>query len=344
MKPSQLVRQLAAWRETRPTVAIWGAPGLGKSEIVAETARNAGEEFLDFRALLHDPSDLKFPIVNCTTVRWVQSIFPTDPEWKGIILLDELPNAPPLMQSALLQLTLDRKLGDYRLPEGAWVIAAGNRPEDRAGAGRIIQSLSTRFMCQITLQPDLDDWQAWAVERDIHVSIRSYLAFRPENLHNFDAARAGAQPTPRTWSFLSRLLPTVAPGTELEVYAGVISEGPAAEYIVHRQIHHDLPDIDKILANPEKAKIPKEPAIVYATLYAIGDRCRGTDYDTLNRAFGFCKRLPREWMVVLARLLLVKANVDKHGIEAFDVKNKKCLPNMAFIANEIRDAIQWTTK
>jgi hypothetical protein len=39
---------------------------------------------------------------------------------KGILFLDELTAAPQITQTGRYQLVLDRKLGEYQLPEGCW--------------------------------------------------------------------------------------------------------------------------------------------------------------------------------------------------------------------------------
>jgi hypothetical protein len=55
---------------------------------------------------------------------------------KGIFFLDEVGQAPSAMQQVCGQIALERRCGDYVLPEGWYVVAASNRLEDRAGTLR----------------------------------------------------------------------------------------------------------------------------------------------------------------------------------------------------------------
>src|SRR5438309_2328561 len=77
------------------------------------------------------------------------------------LLLDELPAAPPEVQKAFYSLLLERRLGEYRLPPGTWVVAAGNRSEDRA----LVRSMSSALLNRVFVVPvkvDLGEWQTWA--------------------------------------------------------------------------------------------------------------------------------------------------------------------------------------
>ncbi|WP_202947367.1 MoxR family ATPase [Zavarzinella formosa] len=139
---------------------------------------------VDVRATLLDPVDLRgLPSVVRGTAVWCPPAF-LPRECRGLLFLDELAQAPPLVQAACLQLTLDRRLGEYELPEGWGVIAASNRSEDRAGTHRLISPLLNRFV-HLDLEVSADDWQAWAVTANIAAKVRSFLRFRPGLLFQF---------------------------------------------------------------------------------------------------------------------------------------------------------------
>src|SRR4029079_8083765 len=116
---------------------------------------------------------------------------------EGVLFLDELAQAPPLVQAACLQLTLDRRVGEHELPAGWSVIAASNRAEDRAGTHRLISPLLNRFV-HLDLEVSNEDWQAWAVASGIAPEVRAFLRYRPALLFRFDpAVQERAFPTPR---------------------------------------------------------------------------------------------------------------------------------------------------
>ena len=58
------------------------------------------------------------------------------------LFLDELPAAPPDVQKAFYSLLLERRIGEYHLPKGTWVVAAGNRAEDKA----LVRTISSKLL------------------------------------------------------------------------------------------------------------------------------------------------------------------------------------------------------
>ena len=135
LKPSQLATTLAALIDLRQPVMIWGPPGCAKSQIARQVAAATGRIYIDVRTLLLDPVDLRgLPaIINGRTV-WMPPSFlpPTDSTDRYLINLEELPSCVPMLQAALYQITLERECGEYRLPEGAAIIACGNDETHRA--------------------------------------------------------------------------------------------------------------------------------------------------------------------------------------------------------------------
>ena len=79
---------------------------------------------------------------------------------RWLINLEELPSAVPMVQAALYQLVLDRKVGEYELPEGASLIACGNRETDRGVVHRMPTPLASRFF-HLEIRVDAEDWLAW---------------------------------------------------------------------------------------------------------------------------------------------------------------------------------------
>jgi len=131
MKPSKLYEALHALIGERVPLHIWGACGVGKSQIVSQVANDLDYHFLDVRAAQLDPVDLRgLPRIATDQTEWVPPKFlPTT--GKGILFLDELTSAPQMTQAGCYQLVLDRKLGEYSLPDNWVVIAAGNPASDR---------------------------------------------------------------------------------------------------------------------------------------------------------------------------------------------------------------------
>src|SRR5476649_1729324 len=186
MKASQILNALRTLVRTRQPVFIWGEPGLGKSSLVKELAADLSIPLQDVRALLLDPVDLRgLPFLGPDG----RSKWPT-PDFlpqggSGILFLDELNAAPAMVQASCYQLVLDRKLGEYVLPDGWSIVAAGNRDSDRAVTSRMPTPLRNRFV-HLDFEVDIQEWSAWAIQAKIRPEVIAFLRFRPALLSAFD--------------------------------------------------------------------------------------------------------------------------------------------------------------
>jgi hypothetical protein len=307
IRPSQLKSELRSNALARVPTMIWGPPGLGKSQIVYQFSGDYNAKVFELRANLFDPVDVRggLKVVeqadgSYRTRYGVPEDYP-DTNYQGtvVLLIDELPNAPKATQNALLQLTLDRKIGTYVLPENTIIVAAGNRSQDRAAVHEMPTPVKNRF-AHYTLEANIDDWVAWALNHGIDDSIISFLRYRPGLLHSLDA-NDYAFPSPRTWEMVSRKLPHMD-----DMFYGVASlvgDGPAGEYLAHKAIHKDLPDIDELIANPSMTRAPTDPSALYAIAGALASRVNQKNFEAIMR---FARKMPREFQVILVRDCIAK--------------------------------------
>lgn len=248
---------------------IWGAPGIGKSQTVAEVAREAKIELIDLRLSQLAPTDLRgLPVADhdTRTARWYPPEFlPRTGE--GILFLDELNMAPPAMQGIAQQLVLDREVGSYKLPEGWHVWAAGNRAEDGASVFQMPSALQNRFV-HVTVEANFDSFRQWALGHGIHERIVAFLAFRPQLLHKRDAAQP-AWPSPRAWAAANALYQA---GLTVEPAVG---KGAAGEFTAYERVYNSLPDLDSILEGKGKSiAFPASPDARYATVIGLATRSK----------------------------------------------------------------------
>ena len=186
MKPSKQYKALHAPIGERVPLHIWGACGVGKSQIVAQVADDLDFDFIDIRAVQLDPVDLRgLPRIKEDQTEWVPPRF-LPSTGKGILFLDELTSAPQMTQADCYQLVLDRKLGEYVLPDGWVVIAAGNPASERGVHFSMPRPLRNRFV-HLDLEADLNDWCKWAVGAGVRPEIIAFLLFKPDLLHTADA-------------------------------------------------------------------------------------------------------------------------------------------------------------
>ncbi|DAB30574.1 MAG TPA: ATPase, partial [Sulfurimonas sp. UBA12504] len=188
MYPQNAKRSLEYLTQKKVPVFLWGPPGIGKSSIVAQIAKEAEMGFIDLRLSLLDPTDLRgIPFFNTIkeTALWAPpSFLPDGKVERGILFLDELNTAAPMVQASAYQLILDRKIGEYTLPEGWAIVAAGNRESDRGVVFRMAAPLANRFV-HLEMEVSVDDWKTWALKTEIHPAIIAFISHRPDTLFTF---------------------------------------------------------------------------------------------------------------------------------------------------------------
>jgi len=279
MRPSRILALLereflASAEGVHAPVMLWGPPGVGKSQLVAHAAARHAASVIDIRLAQMEPTDLRgIPFRDGRNVVWsVPALLPDAGRHgaRGILFLDEITSAPPTVTAAAYQLILDRRLGEYRVPEGWAIVAAGNRQGDRGLVYQMPAPLANRFT-HFDVDPDLDDWIAWAHINAIDERLIAFLRFRPDLLFDFDAARAShAFPSPRSWEFAHRALGKFGSDPQLLIEALKGCVGAAAALACKTFIDHlgALPDVAAIAAGRETA-VPGPIDLQYAVASAL---------------------------------------------------------------------------
>jgi hypothetical protein len=197
----ELVRCLA----DSESLLLLAPPGVGKSEAVNQAAREAGLEVRSLLGTQIAPEDVSGvpKLVGDRAVFCPPRLLLPDDDKPFCLFLDELPAAPPEVQKAFYSLLLERRVGEYRLPKGTWVVAAGNRSEDRA----LVRSMSSALVNRVFVVPvkvDLGEWLAWAAGAGVRSEIRGFVRFVPQALQRPVPADPVPFSTPRAWALLSR--------------------------------------------------------------------------------------------------------------------------------------------
>tara|TARA_Y100001937_G_scaffold111012_1_gene157174 strand:- start:53 stop:1069 length:1017 start_codon:yes stop_codon:yes gene_type:complete len=263
-----LVKTISDFRSINQPLLLFGPPGVGKSQMVAQAAGK--DPVIDCRLSMLDPVDLRgMPMINrgkeCdATVNWARPDFiPADGQ--GILLLDELNTAPPAVQNAALQLVLDRRCGPHKLGDGWYIVAACNKASHKAHVNQISAPLRNRFVI-LDVEPDLSRWTKWAFERKIDQTVLGFLNWKPDALYNMPKDEHAPFPTPRSWALVSYLLKTVCKDGENKDYiAGTVGAAAAGEYYAYVDEIQHMPDVDKLLDGTETyLHDPRKPSITYA--------------------------------------------------------------------------------
>jgi hypothetical protein len=243
-----------------PSVMLWGPPGVGKSQAIRQIGKeielSTGKKvnIVDVRLLLFNPIDLRgIPTANAdkTLAVWLKPhIFNMDESDKivNILFLDEISAAPQTVQSAAYQITLDRVIGEHKLPDNCIVIAAGNRVTDKSVAYKMPKALANRLL-HFDIEEDFDEWKKWAIRNGINAKVVGFLTFKPTSLMYFDTGSDSlAFPTPRSWEMVSNLLNTISDDV-IEMYdliSGIIGIGAATEFRSWSKLYDNLPKVEDI--------------------------------------------------------------------------------------------------
>lgn len=206
------LKNAAEGRARRP-VFIWGPPGIGKSAIFKSIADEMGYRFIDIRLATKDPSDLSgLPMFEVTEEgKKVTSFAPpaeflTGVKEKAIILLDELPNAPPAVQNAAYQIVLDGKINQTPLSPTVLVFAAGNRTSDRGQTFTMPVPLEARFI-HLEMKPSYSEWEQYALATNHHPTVLGFLgAFKDKLNESVTATTSRGFANPRAWETVSDYL------------------------------------------------------------------------------------------------------------------------------------------
>lgn len=218
---------------------------------------------------------------------------------KGILFLDEMNSAPQSVQAAAYQLILNRKLGNYTMPDGWAIVAAGNRAGDRSVVNAQPAALANRFV-HIDFEVNLEDWNLWAMPNGISDITRGFLHFKPALLHSFDATtNPRAFPTPRSWAFADSVRQSnLSADTEFDLIKGSVGEGAASEYLAFARMASELPTVDEILMNPDTAPVSDNPSTMFAVSTMLDSKAAP---NTLGRLLTYMDRLPVEFQVLFMR-------------------------------------------
>ena len=274
LNPTELKDAIVDCFEVRQPVMIWGPPGIGKSDIIHEIGKETNRRVIDIRLALWEPTDIRgIPYFDNETkeMRWAPpSELPKLVGDNSIIFLDEMPSAVPTVQAGSYQLILNRKIGEYVLPEGVDMVAAGNRESDRGISYKMPAPLKNRFT-HLELKPNFNCWLNWAIKNNIDASIIAYLSWSKKDLYEFNPKSASnAFATPRSWTFANKFLTNGKKSKNSDslmtaLLSGTIGEGLAISFLTFRKTASKLPKTEEILSGKlKKLKSNKDISLLYS--------------------------------------------------------------------------------
>mgnify|MGYP003664304384 FL=1 len=332
-----------AFKKKRP-LFLWGPPGIGKSDIIGQITKDlSNSHLIDIRLSLWEPTDIKgIPYFdsNTGTMVWAPpSELPTEEFAAGfdniVLFLDEMNSAAPAVQAAAYQLILNRRVGQYKLPDNVLIVAAGNRESDKGVTYRMPAPLSNRFV-HLELAVDFQDWLQWATDNKIHSDVVGYLTFAKKDLYDFDPRSPSRSfATPRSWTFVSELIEDNDDDetTTTDLVSGSVGEGLAVKFMAHRKIASKLPNPTDILEGKvmeiETREISAMYSLTVSLCYELKDACDKGDKkfdDKVNNFLRFAMdNFDTELVVMGIKLALTQYNlpIDPDEVDCFDEFHEK---------------------
>jgi len=309
VSPSQLRSVLRDCHAAKLNPFVQGQPGVGKSAVVAQYAGEIQAEFIDARLAYYAPQDVQgFPYLE-TDKEGVRTMRLSRPAFwpktdSPVIALEEFNCATRAVQNVALQLLNDRRVGDHRLPDDAFVVLLGNRAEDRVHIEKLSSAVVNRIV-NIRVRLDLEDWIKWAHGNGVEPIVIAFLRFRPDLLTTFDGAKwdgVSNFASPRTWEKASAIIAHSSDGeVRRALLNGALGQGAAAEFLGFVGIWEKLPNLDTVLKNSKVAPMPEDPSVLYATCAGLSKKVKA---QTMGNFLEFVGRMPKEFEVFAVKLAI----------------------------------------
>lgn len=290
----ELIRCLAH----EQSLLLLAPPGVGKSDVVRQAAAEAKLECKSLLGTQIAPEDVSgVPrIIGERSVFCPPRVLLPENPIQFCLFLDELPACAPDVQKAFYSLLLERRIGEYHLPKNTWVVAAGNRAEDKALVRTISSALINRVLI-LNIRIDVGEWIMWAKTGGVRKDIVAFIEQFPDALLRPVPDKAIPFSTPRAWASLSRALDLVNQrGTLSEPLARALAAGRISDEDAKRFIATFLgtqpepSEFELKLAWPiKKLDLPVRANIVFQRegIRTVGELVRHTEDDLIAfRNFG----------------------------------------------------------
>ncbi len=315
MTPKQLNQALNFLISNRFPALIKGQPGVGKSDIVAQVCKDLSYRLIVSHPVVSDPTDYKgLPFVINGEAHFLpfgelnDLINATEPT---VYFLDDLGQATPAVQSAVMQLLLARRINGHRVSDFVTFVAATNRREDKANVTGILEPVKSRFasILELTVDPTTDnsahDWAEWALSNGMPTSLVAFIQFRPALLNQPSPTRDIINsPSPRTVAAAGRMIAAGMPATvKCALLSGACGQAWAAEYLAFEKDIFNLPTFAQIVMDPINTKVPLTAGSQYALTGSLADKVSPT---TLPAVLKYLSRMPREMETVCVKMVTIR--------------------------------------
>jgi hypothetical protein len=284
-------------------VWIWGAPGIGKSDIIKQIAARLGYRVLDIRLSMYDPVDLRgLPMADIVrkVTEWLRPKLLDIAEGEQVIIfLDEMDRAATAVLNAALQLVLDRRVGEFDLPDSVRIVAAGNGDTDARMISKISNALANRFT-HLYAVADAETASAHWARIGLDPALVAFIRFRgaadtvnnkPGLLQTTRQPGEHAFASPRSWAKCDKFM-SLPDAQRARMVKGTVGAAPALEFEAFVGMFRSLPSLDSIIRDPMGAALYPEINVNYAIAAGLS---RKADHMNAGAIITYADRMQREF-------------------------------------------------
>lgn len=299
--------------EAGRTPCLWGGPGIGKSTLGREIAEELGAKLYILDAPLLQPFDYAIAVPdhqNKKVVLYTTGFLPE--KGPAVVLIEDLPHAKQYQQIPLMQIVLDRRIGNMHFESDVYFIITANREEDLAGITPFISPLNNRLV-HIPMEANPQNWIVWAKSAGIFEPIIGFISYKPSWLYRDPEEGKKAWPTPRSWHAFADLLSAVAKKRKIDDTTlrrkGIETVGQEAttEFVTWYKYLQSV-DPRQIV---ESGLLPSnnDRGYIFAVVQSVASllKTKNTKYfhEYKNQILAFFRWLPGEFKIVFLEELIV---------------------------------------
>lgn len=328
MKASEM-KKLLKWSVVNGVpVLMKGMPGVGKSDLTKWVKKKTKYDQLILHPVVDEPTDYKglgFMVKGkAEFVPYGNLLKLMEAKKPLIVVFEDLGQATDAVQKAIMQLLLAREINGKPLSKHVRFIACTNRKQDRAGVSGILETVKSRFLTIVELEPDVDEWCKWATKKKLPSVLVSYAQFRKNHeggLFQFKPTRDLTNSCiPRTFAGVGFMLKKKLPKTLWrESFTGAIGHFRATDLIAYINIYAKLPKLEDIQKNPSRVPVPNDFSAKYALMGLLVDSMTATH---MKAYITFLERMGSELTTAAMKMT--------------QYRNKEATKNAAYI--------QWSVK
>ena len=184
--------------ERQRPILLMGPPGIGKTAIMEQVARECGISLISYTITHHTRQSAiglpfiskkeyggeEYSVTEYTMSEIVASVYDQielSGISEGILFLDEINCVSETLAPTMLQFLQYKMFGNHKVPDGFIIVTAGNPPQYNKSV-RDFDIVTLDRVKRIDIEEDFPVWKEYAYQMGIHGAILSYLEIRKEDL------------------------------------------------------------------------------------------------------------------------------------------------------------------